>query len=176
MIRSFVIFVTLALAASAAQLDVERLADAVRTREGYHGRPGALGEAGPWQIREMTWRQHMGGKPFAAARQEGPARACALKHLGWLRDQLQARGVDGSAFNVAVAWNAGLEQYLSGRAPVRAYRYAADVVRLYDLLGATALSDKPTVRTSDERSGVSAFPRVCLPSTDHRADRLQFHL
>ncbi|MBA4136735.1 MAG: hypothetical protein C0518_05405 [Opitutus sp.] len=130
MIRAAVIYALLVVSASAA-VDSERLVDALREREGYRGRPGALGEAGPYQIRAQTWAQHMPGVPFARAREEGPARACALKHVAWLRAQLAARGVEPSVFNLAAAWNAGLARYVSGRAPERAYRFAADVEAIY---------------------------------------------
>lgn len=132
MIRAATIALTVVVAAHASGLDAQRLADALRVREGYRGQPGALGEAGPWQIRAVTWAQHMPGIPFARAVQAGPARTCALKHIAWLSAALEARGVPATAFNVAVAWNAGLERYTSGGAPVRAYRYGADVEALYN--------------------------------------------
>jgi len=146
--------------------DHARLADAIRIEEGYVGRPGALGEEGPYQIRAITWRQHMqphctgvacslcrdfatddgrelrtnpgprargngAALPFALAREERYARACALKHLAWLAAKLEARGVPASPFNLAAAWNAGLARYTSGRAPERAYHYALRVELLY---------------------------------------------
>jgi hypothetical protein len=125
----FVCLVCFTVASRAA--DLPRLADAIRAAEGYRGAPGALGEEGPYQIRAITWRQHMPGKPLAMARQEAPARACALKHLAWLAASLEARGVPASAFNLAAAWNAGLERYLSGRAPERAYAYARRVEAIH---------------------------------------------
>lgn len=108
-----------------------RLADSIRAVEGWRGRDGAAGERGPYQLTAAVWALHNPGRPFALARQEGPARACALKHLAWLSLELGRKGVDPSAFNVAAAWNAGLEGYTTGRAPVRAYLYARDVERIY---------------------------------------------
>lgn len=119
------------VAAQASELDATRLAGALRVREGYRGVDGRLGELGPWQLREITWRQHMAGKPFAMARQEGPARLCAERHIEWLRRELRRIGLPDSVFNVAAAWNAGLDRYTTGRAPERAYLYARDVERLY---------------------------------------------
>ena len=116
----------------AASVDLPLLADAIRTVEGYRGQPGALGEEGPYQIRAITWRQHMPGIAFARAVHEPTARACALKHLAWLARNLEARGVPATAFNLAAAWNAGLDRYTTGRAPERAYAYALRVEAIYD--------------------------------------------
>jgi len=134
-IRAGLIAIAVLVGAHGAELDAPRLTGALRLREGYRGLDGRLGERGPWQLRESVWRQHMPGMSFAMARQEAPARACALKHIAWLARQLEARGVPATAFNIAAAWNAGLEDYTTGRAPVRAYRYAADVARLYLAVG-----------------------------------------
>lgn len=137
--------------------DLGRLADCIRSEEGYRGRPGTLGEEGPYQIRAITWQQHMRGTAFAMARQEGPARACALKHLAWLSRSLEARGVPASAFNLAAAWNAGLERYVSGRAPERAYAYARRVESLY--LGAKGQNtlNRPAETISRSRAMVVSF-------------------
>lgn len=122
-----------AVASGEGRIDINRAVDALREREGYRGRRGALGEEGPWQLMPQTWAMHMPGIAFAEARNPAQARVCAVRHVRWLAAQLEARGVDASVFNIAAAWNAGLERYLSGRAPVRAYRYAADVVGIYHL-------------------------------------------
>lgn len=133
MIRAFLILGALcaSVVQSTAGTDHARLADALRIAEGYRGRPGALGEEGPYQIRSITWRQHMGSKPHAMARQEAAGRACALQHLAWLAARLEARGVPATAFNLAAAWNAGLDRYTTGRAPERAYHYALRVDEIY---------------------------------------------
>lgn len=126
----FVLFVANGLAA----LDHARMADAFdqyETPPGWDGRDGAARERGPFQFREITWRQHMPGRPFAEARQAAPARACALKHIAWLARSLEARGVPATPFNLAAAWNAGLDTYTTGRAPERAYHYAAAIERIY---------------------------------------------
>lgn len=127
---SFVLFVCFVGSLPAAT-DHAHLADSIRAVEGYRGRDGAAGERGPYQLTAAVWAAHNPGKPFALARQEGPARACALKHLAWLSLELSRKGVDPSVFNLAAAWNAGLEGYTTGRAPVRAYRYALRVEALY---------------------------------------------
>ncbi len=129
-----------------------------------------------------TWAQHMPGMPFARAVQERPALACALKHIAWISAALEASGVPATPFNVAAAWNSGLDCYIHGRAPVRAYRYARDVEQIYEHLRAVdparVTVTGPSVCTTDERppaSPVEVLRRVCLPSTDHRADRLKFN-
>lgn len=132
MIRAAVIYLVLALAGPAAVLDVPRFLSAVRQVEEWHGRDGRAGERGPWQITAAVWAMHMPGTPFAMARQEGPARACALKHVAWLRARLRAAGADDNAYNLALAWNAGLSAVLRGRAPERSYDYAGRVVALLE--------------------------------------------
>ncbi len=131
MIRAVAIFLVLTLAASAAPVDVPRLLVAIRTVEGYQGRDGAAGERGPWQITAAVWSRHMPGIPFEHARQEGPAHACAVKHIAWLRARLVAAGIDPNPYNLALAWNAGDGAVLRARAPERAYDYAARVRNLY---------------------------------------------
>jgi hypothetical protein len=130
MIRAALISTLLVVSAQAG-VDVERLVDALREREGYRGKPGALGEQGPWQLMPSTWAMHMPGRPISEARDAVQARVCALRHVRWLQAELARRCVDASVFNLAAAWNAGLASYVSGRAPVRAYRFAADVVAIY---------------------------------------------
>jgi hypothetical protein len=133
MIRALAISALLVVTAHAG-VDVDRFVDALRERETGNRpvRDGAAGERGPWQITGRVWSLQMPGKPFAQARQYGPARACAVKHVRWLAAQLQARGVHASAFNLALAWNAGLEGATRGRAPERAYEYARAVEALYN--------------------------------------------
>lgn len=132
MIRALALSAVLVVSAHAG-IDVDRFVDALRERETGAGpvRDGARGERGPWQITRAVWALHMPGKPFAQARQAAPARACALKHVRWIAAQLEARGVDASAFNLALAWNAGLEGATHGRAPERAYDYARAVEAIY---------------------------------------------
>lgn len=143
MIRAALIFLLVVVGCSAANVDADRLAGALRLREGYRGRDGAAGERGPWQIKAEVWAMHMPGIPFAKAREEAPARACALKHIAWLAGRLEARGVAVTPFNLAAAWNAGLTGYTTGRAPERAYHYAADVAALYLNAGLETNTSRP---------------------------------
>lgn len=152
MIRALAISALL-LVSSAHAVDVDRAVDALRVREGYRGQRGALGEEGPWQFMPSTWAMHMPGRPFAEARNHALARACAVKHVRWLATQLEARGVDASVFNIAAAWNAGLERYLSGRAPVRAYHFAADVVAIYSKSGVARVGARLKHRFGEDAIG-----------------------
>jgi hypothetical protein len=165
---------------SEAAVDAERLASAIRPVEDWHGRDGAAGERGPYQITRAVWSMHMPGTPFAAARQEGPGRACALKHIAWLARELKAAGWPDNAHTIALAYNAGLTAVLEARAPQSSYDYALRVENIYHvsqpLLGAAMAPRIPSVRTTDERRFVlsAALFRVCWPSTDYRANRPVF--
>lgn len=114
-----------------AEVDAGRLADAIRARENFHGRDGAHGERGPYQITAAMWALQMPGRPFSEARRETPSRLCTLREIARLERELRRRSVDASVFNIALAWNAGLEGSTRGAAPVRAYWYAAWVDQLY---------------------------------------------
>lgn len=139
MIRALATLLLLACTAFAAPADGARYLAATVQVEDRGGRDGALGERGIYQFREITWRQHMPGVPFALARDPDAAHACALKHLAWLRQQLPRAGVEDNAYNLALCWNAGLDAVLRGKAPERAYHYAAKVERLYNARKADAI-------------------------------------
>lgn len=131
MIRAAVIYLALVVAGHAAGLDDGRFLATVPVIEGWAGRDGRLGERGPFQFRRITWRQHMPGVSFTLARDPATARVCAVRHLAWLRRELRRAGIDDNAFNCALAWNAGLDRVLSGRAPLAAYDYATRFQNLY---------------------------------------------
>lgn len=165
MIRALVLLLSVVVGCFAADLDADRLAVVLAQREGYRGVDGGLGELGPWQIREITWGQHMPGVQFSEARKPGPARACALKHIAWLIEQLERIGVPATSFNVAAAWNAGFKQYTTGRAPVRAYRFAADVEALYhDALRAKIVDrELPTIGNVHVGDGLVQHGHIVVP-------------
>ena len=135
MIRLLAILLLLSCTAAAAPargtFDEQVFLDEQRAVENFEGRDGAAGERGPYQIMEATWRQHMPGVPFSEARKEGPGRACALKHIRWLREQLAAASCSDGVFMTSLAYNAGLDRTLSGRAPVKSYQRAGRVENLY---------------------------------------------
>jgi hypothetical protein len=94
---------------------------------------GRFGELGPYQFRPGTWRMHT-DKPFRQAVQRAVADEVAIKHYEWIKRTLEQRGVEASVFNIAMAWNCGVEAVLSGRAPSVSYNYAERVTNLVDTL------------------------------------------
>ncbi len=102
-------------------------------------RVGPHGELGPYQFRRATWRMYT-RKPFALAVQREDADEVAVKHYEWLKRGLQSGGLDPTPFNIALAWNAGLDEVINGRAPDSAYRYAEQVNNLVGSLRAQLAS------------------------------------
>lgn len=76
-------------------------------------RPGPYGELGPYQFKESTWRMHT-KVSFSRAIDRSDADRVAVRHYEWLRRQLERRGVEASAYNIAVAWNAGVDAAVRG--------------------------------------------------------------
>lgn len=92
-------------------------------------RPGSQGELGPYQFKRATWHQHT-RKPFALAVERAHADEVAVLHYEWLKRGLARNGIEPSAYNIALAWNAGLSAVVNGRVPARTHRYAEQVVNL----------------------------------------------
>jgi hypothetical protein len=92
-------------------------------------RVGPRGELGPYQFRLSTWRMHT-RQPFALAVQREAADAVAVKHYEWLKRGLESSGIQATPYNIALAWNAGLDQVVSGHVPAAAYGYAEQVNNL----------------------------------------------
>jgi hypothetical protein len=94
-----------------------------------HTRMGRFGELGPYQFRPGTWRMHT-RKPFQMAIQREAADEVAVKHYEWIKRNLEKAGVDASPFNIAMAWNTGVDNVITGHAPSVSYNYAERVVNL----------------------------------------------
>jgi hypothetical protein len=94
---------------------------------------GRFGELGPYQFRPGTWRMHT-DKPFRQAIQREAADEVAVKHYEWIKRTFLKAGVDPNVFNIAMAWNCGVEAVLSGRAPRVSYHYAERVNNLVETL------------------------------------------
>ncbi|MFZ5495516.1 MAG: hypothetical protein ACOZE5_09315 [Verrucomicrobiota bacterium] len=94
-----------------------------------HTRMGRHGELGPYQFRPATWRMHT-GKPFRHAIERAASDEVAVKHYEWIKRALEQAGVDATPFNIAMAWNSGVENVLKGRVPAVSYDYAARVTNL----------------------------------------------
>ncbi|WP_438482490.1 hypothetical protein [Oleiharenicola lentus] len=98
-----------------------------------HSRPGRHGELGPYQFRSSTWRMHT-SRPFSQAVSRDVSDDVAVKHYEWLKRELSNRGVEATPFNIAMAWNCGVNAVASGRAPNVSYNYAVRVTNLVDVL------------------------------------------
>lgn len=98
-----------------------------------HTHYGPKGELGPYQFRRDTWRMHT-SKPFSQATDRATADEVAVIHYEWLKRQLAEAGIDPTAFNIAMAWNCGLNAVISGRVPTVSYHYAEQVTNLVDML------------------------------------------
>lgn len=94
---------------------------------------GRFGELGPYQFRPATWRMHT-DKPFRQAIDRAVADEVAVKHYEWIKRTFEQAGVDPSVFNIAMAWNCGVDAVLSGRAPSVSYNYAERVSNLVQTL------------------------------------------
>lgn len=143
-----------------------------------HTRPGAKGELGPYQFRRDTWRQHT-RKPFTMANDRTTADEVASAHYEWLKGQLNQAGVAPSTFNIAMAWNCGINAVLSGRIPTVSYHYAERVTNLVESaqrqreIEKRVASSMVVVRTLPEKTqpkamltfrvDVPAQPRFTLP-------------
>ncbi len=94
-----------------------------------HTRIGRHGELGPYQFRPATWRMHT-RMPFRMAAEREAADEVAVQHYEWIKRSLQKAGVDATPFNIAMAWNTGVDNVLNGRAPTVSYNYAERVTNL----------------------------------------------
>lgn len=94
-----------------------------------HTQVGRFGELGPYQFRPGTWRMHT-DKPFRQAIQREVADEVAVKHYEWIKRTLAKAGVDATPFNIAMAWNSGVDNVLKGRVPEITYDYATRVTNL----------------------------------------------
>jgi hypothetical protein len=107
---------------------------------------GRFGELGPYQFRPATWRMHT-DKPFRLAIQRQEADEVAVKHYEWIKRVFEAAGVEPNPFNIALAWNSGVDSVLSGRVPSASYNYAERVTNLVETFreGRRNLSEQKTV-------------------------------
>lgn len=115
-----------------------------------HTKMGRFGELGPYQFRAGTWRMHT-KKSFQLANQREAADAVAIKHYEWIKRTLGKAGVDASPFNIAMAWNSGVDNVLNGRAPSVSYDYAQRVTNLVH-----------TFKRNAPRATVASVPAVVV--------------
>lgn len=102
-------------------------------------RPGRCGELGAYQFRESTWAMHT-KKPFASATNQRVSDEVAILHFEWLKNTLVQAGLEPSTYNIALAWNAGVNAVIKGRAPAVAHNYAMRVNNLATDMGSQQLA------------------------------------
>ena len=95
--------------------------------------PGPFGELGPYQFRRSTWQMHTAA-PFAGALDRNASDEVAVKHYEWIKDGLLRAGFPATPYNIALAWNGGLNAVVSGRAPAAARDYAKRAANLTSAL------------------------------------------
>jgi hypothetical protein len=110
----------------------------VETQDQLHPPRGKLGERGPYQFRRSTWRMHTSSS-FELAENREVANTVAKRHYAWIEAQLRENGIEASPYNVAVAWNAGVNAVIRGAAPSVSHDYASRVINI----ASTILDDAP---------------------------------
>lgn len=91
--------------------------------------PGLLGELGPYQFREQTWRLYTRA-PFTRALDRRSSDAVAVRHYDWLKCELERRGVEVSPYRIALAWNGGIGAALRDHPSAAAVDYATRAANL----------------------------------------------
>lgn len=130
-------------------------------------RVGRYGELGPYQFRPATWRMHT-DKPFSMATQRALADEVAVKHYEWIRRALVQAGAEANTFNIAMAWNCGVDAVLSGRAPSVSYNYAERVSNLVE-----TFKDRPQSVAVRETRALERKPESRFDGSD---DALRFRV
>ena len=102
--------------------------------------PGALGELGPYQFREATWRMHTTA-PFSRALDRRSSDAIAVKHYDWIKSELERRGAPVTPYNVALAWNGGIRAVFEDEPPGVAVDYATRASNLAESFLRHTLAD-----------------------------------
>jgi hypothetical protein len=92
-------------------------------------RPGPFGELGAYQFRETTWQMHT-HMPFRLALERDKSDVVAVTHYEWLKRGLEQAGVPATPYNIALAWNGGLDAAVRGSAPACARDYARRAANL----------------------------------------------
>lgn len=100
-------------------------------------RPGSKGELGAYQFRASTWRMHT-REPFQRALERAMSDQVAVTHYEWLKRGLENAGLPASPYNIALAWNGGLDAAISGRSPRVAHVYAERAANLAAVFGERA--------------------------------------
>lgn len=100
-------------------------------------RPGKHGELGAYQFRPATWRLHT-KVPFSQALKRDVSDRVAVMHYEWLKRGLENAGLSASPYNIALAWNSGLDAAVLGRSPRVAHDYATRAATLASAIAKNA--------------------------------------
>jgi hypothetical protein len=92
-------------------------------------KPGPCGELGAYQFRPETWVMYS-KLPFSAALDRRCSDEVAIQHYEWLKKRMERAGVPVTTYNIALAWNAGIDAVLRSRAPSVSHDYASRVTNL----------------------------------------------
>ena len=128
-ILTLIIVGALCLTGRASTTAVLRGIRIVETQDQLHPPRGKLGERGPYQFRYSTWRMHTTSS-FDLAENREVANTVAKRHYAWIEAQLLANGIEASFYNVALAWNAGVNAVIRGHTPAVAHSYADRVLNI----------------------------------------------
>jgi len=122
---------------------------------------GRFGELGPYQFRPTTWRMHT-TKPFRLAIQRQEADEVAIKHYEYIKHAFENAGIEVNPFNIALAWNSGVDAVLSGRAPNSSYHYAERVTNLVETFreGRRNLEEQQTISLDNNTKPAQPQPAV----------------
>jgi hypothetical protein len=127
---AFLVFNSVFVSAGHAAPPISRWAtlEAIHQVENPHNsrQPGPYGELGAYQFCAATWARHS-RRPFSDALDRRVADVVAVKHHDWICERLVEIGMEPSVYNVALAWNAGINAAMRGSAPRRAHEYATRV-------------------------------------------------
>src|SRR5580692_10357779 len=94
-------------------------------------RLGAHGELGPYQFRQSTWRMYS-RRPFYEAINRQYSDEVAVKHYEGLKEGLAHAGLNATPYNIAMAWNAGLDAVIGHHVPSASRAYAEQVNNLVE--------------------------------------------
>lgn len=103
----------------------------VETPNGVPAHPGPAGETGPYALTPRVRVDR--GRELRARGEKVTDEAIAREQILWISRGLKAAEVDVNVFNIALAWNCGLEQTVQGRAPERSYDFAGRVRNLVEV-------------------------------------------
>jgi hypothetical protein len=106
----------------------ETILAAIRLVE-THNNPrmvGNLGERGAYQFRYTTWKQHTNNS-FKQAHNPKEANKIAKLHLNWIKTTLKKNGKPANNYNIALAWNAGVNAVVTNRINRNSKDYAQRV-------------------------------------------------